>query len=149
MASQVGLLPSDWPPAPPVPRVKGKKTDWPLVLAQQLSVFKNLRIEREYLFAKRQLGRRWAFDLAFPEFQVAVEVEGLIVLPRCRRCHPREFVVMGRHASATGIKGDMDKYNHAALLGWYVLRFDQGQINPGHAREMTLRVLASHGWRAP
>lgn len=99
------------------------------------------RYEREYRFARR-LRRLWRFDFAFPRYRVAVEIEGLAV-----RRLAGELVVMGRHASIKGIKGDMQKYNAAALLGWSVLRFDQKAIAPKHAIEMTVRVLAARGWR--
>lgn len=100
----------------------------------------------EHQFAKC-FKRRWRFDWAFlPPFMVAVEIEGLTVAPRCRRCHPRELVVLGRHASIGGIKGDMEKYNTAALLGWTVLRFEPKDVPTKRAIDMTMRVLATRGW---
>ena len=62
----------------------------------------------EYNFDK-EIGRKHRFDFAFPEYKVAVEVEG----------------------NAWGVKGggkhmqdsDLDKYNIAASMGWRVLRF--------------------------
>jgi hypothetical protein len=99
-------------------------------------------------FAMRSLGRRWKFDWAFPDFMVAVEIEGLTVAPRCRRCYPNELVVLGRHASITGLKNDMVKYNTAALLGWVVLRFEPKDVPTKRAIDMTMRVLVSRGWCA-
>jgi hypothetical protein len=92
------------------------------------------------------LKRRWRFDWAFPAFMLAVEIEGLAVAPRCRRCHPKELVVLGRHASITGFKSDMDKYNTAALLGWCVIRFEPKDVSTKHAIDMTMRVLIARGW---
>ena len=59
--------------------------------------------EREYRFYSE---RKWAFDFAFPDQLVAVEIEG-----------------RGRHQTVTGFRGDCDKYNKAASLGWSVYRF--------------------------
>ena len=65
--------------------------------------------EREYMFAK-SIGRRWLFDFAFPDDigGIAVECDG------------------GQHAYKGGRHNtdkDRDKLNHAACLGWRVLRF--------------------------
>lgn len=54
-------------------------------------------------------GRRWRFDYAWLDPLVALEVEGGIW-------------VRGRHSRGAGMLSDMDKYNHAALTGWTVLR---------------------------
>jgi len=97
--------------------------------------------ERQCTFAK-SLGRKWRFDFAFRPFRIAVEIEGLVV-----RRIAGVPVVMGRHATITGIAEDMLKYNSAALLGWTVLRFRQADVKPKRAIEMTMRVLAARGWR--
>lgn len=98
--------------------------------------------ERQLLFAKAALGRRWAFDFAWRQYMVAVEIEGVAV-----KRLAGQLVVMGRHASIQGIRGDMEKYNSAALLGWTVLRFLQSDVKPKLAIETTMRVLASKGWK--
>ncbi len=64
---------------------------------------------REYVFAK-SLGRRWRFDLAWPDEMLAVEIEG------------------GRFSGGSHVRGvrfgeDCEKYNAAILLGWRVLRY--------------------------
>lgn len=110
------------------------------MLAAQLVPF-GLRFEREYRFAK-SYGRQWRFDFAFRQYLVAVEIEGL-----APRKVGREIVAGGRHGTVKGIKEDMRKYNAAALLGWLVLRFEQNDVRPRRAIDMTLRVLASRGWR--
>ncbi len=53
--------------------------------------------------------RRWRFDYSWPEAKIALEVEGGIWSG-------------GRHTRGKGFIGDMAKYNHAARLGWRVLR---------------------------
>jgi very-short-patch-repair endonuclease len=62
---------------------------------------------REYVFAPP---RRWRFDFAWVKQRVAVEIEGGLWM-------------RGRHTTAKGMLADMDKYNAAAALGWFVLRF--------------------------
>lgn len=57
--------------------------------------------------------RRWLFDLAFPEYKVAVEVEGGAFMRDGKG---------GRHNSGVGFLDDMEKYNEATAQGWRVLR---------------------------
>jgi very-short-patch-repair endonuclease len=82
---------------------------------------------REYEFAGK-VGRKYRFDFAWPDLMVAVEIEGLVV----RRVEGRTQV-SGRHASITGMREDMFKYNLAAGLGWCVLRFEQSMVKKGDA----------------
>lgn len=53
--------------------------------------------------------RRWRFDFAFPEYKIALEVDGGIW-------------VRGRHNRGAGMQADMEKFNTAAGMGWRVLR---------------------------
>ena len=53
--------------------------------------------------------RKFRFDYAWPDAQVALEVEGGVWTG-------------GRHTRGTGFLRDMEKYNHAAVRGWYVVR---------------------------
>lgn len=62
--------------------------------------------------------RRWAFDYAWLEFQIAIEQEG-------------GLWIMGRHNRGSGFTKDAEKYNAAAILGWIVLRYTPQQINAG------------------
>jgi very-short-patch-repair endonuclease len=57
--------------------------------------------------------RRWRFDFAWPDAQVAVEIDG-------GRWAPGG----GRHASDS----DREKLSAAAALGWRVLRFSTQQV---------------------
>lgn len=58
-------------------------------------------------------GRRWRFDFSWPDALVACEVDG------------GQFAHGGgRHAT----DADRDKLNHAASVGWVVLRFSPQQI---------------------
>ena len=53
--------------------------------------------------------RKWRFDYAIPEHKIALEVEGGVWTE-------------GRHVSAQGFLGDMEKYNTASLMGVRVFR---------------------------
>lgn len=77
---------------------------------------------REYRFDKT---RRWRFDFAWPEFWLAVEVEGGIWI---RGAHVR-----GRH-----YESDLEKYNAAALAGWTVLRVTPGMIGDNRAIDLLM-----------
>jgi hypothetical protein len=80
---------------------------------------------REYRFHDT---RRWRFDFAWPEYQVAAEVEGGVF-------------TKGRHTRGPGFVKDCEKYNEAALLGWIVLRFPSPMISSGEALAMLERAL--------
>ncbi|QRH11503.1 hypothetical protein [Vibrio parahaemolyticus] len=73
--------------------------------------------EKEYRFHET---RRWRFDFAYPEQQLAVEVEG-------------GTWAGGRHTRGSGYEKDCEKYNEAALRGWSVLRFTGSMIKSGKA----------------
>ena len=66
-------------------------------------------------------GRKFAFDYAWPEHKIAMEVEGGLFGngKNCRLCKRPQ--AMG-HTSVTGILRDIEKYNHAAVLGWRIVR---------------------------
>lgn len=68
------------------------------------------KCEREFRFHKT---RKWRFDLAWPDYKVAVEIDG------------GQFKKFGgRHARDT----DREKINNAVILGWSVLRFSGEMI---------------------
>lgn len=53
--------------------------------------------------------RKWRFDYAWPQYRVALEIEGGVFTG-------------GRHTSGVGFVKDAEKYNYAACMGWAVLR---------------------------
>ena len=59
--------------------------------------------------------RRWRFDYAWPDWKIALEVEGGVWTG-------------GRHTRGAGYLGDCEKYNEAQLLGWIVLRCTPSQL---------------------
>ncbi len=62
--------------------------------------------------------RRWKSDWAIPSAKILIEVEGAIF-------------VSGRHSRGAGMIADMCKYNTAATMGYFVLRFHPGDIRTG------------------
>src|SRR5437763_1919258 len=140
MPRQAALLLSEWDAfEPPAPRQVESAED---LFASQCRSFRLPRFVRELVFAKH-IGRRWRFDFAFPEFHLAVELDGVSV-----KRLAGQLVVLGRHASIDGIRADHEKHNAAILLGWSVLRFLQTDVRPKLAIETTMRVLASRGWKS-
>lgn len=97
--------------------------------------------EREHRFAQARYQKGWRFDFCWRDYKLAVEIEGLVFTR-----HAGRTFVTGRHATPTGIIEDMEKYNAAATLGWFVLRFPQKYVKAGHAIDGTVAFLASRGW---
>jgi hypothetical protein len=64
--------------------------------------------------------RRWRFDLAWPEYNLAVEIEG-------------GTWTRGRHVRGKGYENDCRKHNCAALAGWLLLRFTPNMLASGEA----------------
>ena len=81
--------------------------------------------EREFIFCN---GRRFRFDFAWPEFMVAVEVEGGIW-------------TSSRHTTPQGFEKDIEKYNIATKMGWRVYRFSGSMVSNGQALDFILDVL--------
>jgi len=63
-------------------------------------------LKRQYRFHPP---RKWMFDFAWPKHKIALEVEG-------------GTWTGGRHTSGKGFMNDCEKYNHATIMGWKVLR---------------------------
>lgn len=78
---------------------------------------------RQHLFAEH-LGRGFAFDFAWPELRLAVEVDGAV------------HRIKGRFAA------DVERHNLAQLLGWRVLRFRPADVLSGKAIDAVRAVLA-------
>lgn len=89
--------------------------------------------EREYHFHPE---RDWRFDFAWPDFMVAVEIEG-----------GTHIFGGGRHNRADGFEEDCDKYNEAQYYGWVVLRFPTGQVSQKKALQTTIKHLGKKGWK--
>ena len=102
--------------------------------------------EREYRFAAEAVGgpgrglrqrlraanlSDWRFDFAWPDWMVALELEGGEWLGR-----------RGRHTGA-GYAGDCSKYNAAQLLGWRVFRFTRSMLEAGELERVYKSWLRS------
>lgn len=72
--------------------------------------------------------RRWRFDYAWLDQQVALEVEGGVW-------------VGGRHTSGAGFVKDMEKYNEAACMGWRIIRCQPKQLCTTATVETLRRAL--------
>lgn len=79
----------------------------------------------EYRFSTE---RRWRFDFAWPEFHVALEMEGGVWLG-------------GRHVRGSGFLKDMEKYNAAVIAGWRVLRCTPSTLTVAATMDMLGAVL--------
>lgn len=112
------------------------------MLAVHLRAF-GLQFVREYRFAFVHVGspakgiraklaaaklKDWRFDFVLTDYRIAIEVEGGIFNN-------------GRHVRPKGFAADCEKYNHAALLGWRVLRFTGDQVRNGTAASFILKVV--------
>ena len=81
--------------------------------------------EMEYRFHPK---RKWRFDFCWPDFRVALEVEG-------------GTYSGGRHTRPIGFEKDCEKYNEAAILGWRVLRVTGDMVGDGRALAYIERAL--------
>ena len=75
--------------------------------------------------------RKWRFDVAWPVYKLAVEVDG-------------GGFVAGRHSRGVGIEKDCEKYAEALCLGWRVLRCTPRQIRTGQAATW-IETMLKHG----
>ncbi|NKB77630.1 MAG: hypothetical protein GKR96_11460 [Gammaproteobacteria bacterium] len=97
--------------------------------------------DREYRFAREIVGhglgvkkrlkaaelKDWRFDFAWPGLKFACEVEG-------------GQWTGGRHTTGVGFDGDLDKYDVAARLGWFVYRCNGRMVREGRAVE-TIEIM--------
>ena len=72
--------------------------------------------------------RRFRFDYAWPDHQLAAEVDGAIWTG-------------GRHTRGVGFERDMEKLNLALLHGWRVARFSTSMVADGRALGVLEQLL--------
>ena len=65
--------------------------------------------------------RKWRFDFAWPDKQLAIEVEGGTKYGN------------SRHSKGAGFDNDAEKYNTASAMGWTLFRFSSDMIKSGKA----------------
>ena len=112
-------------------------------LAHQITVLKLPAPVREYRFAAELVGTQkgvrarlvnaglkdWRFDFAWPDLMLAAEVEGITRWGR----NKNGSMKLGRHQTATGMEGDLRKYDKAMGLGWTVYRCSGSMVKEGVA----------------
>jgi very-short-patch-repair endonuclease len=101
------LFVEEAPKRKPVDRNKSKALRWLEMNLQLWSNEQALTMEREHRFDAL---RKWRFDFAWPALKIAVEYEGGV------------FMAKSGHNTARHYTKDTDKYNHAAVKGWRVVR---------------------------
>lgn len=88
---------------------------------------------REWKFGQPTVG--WAFDLAWPEERVAVEVDGGAFVPGG-----------GRHGRGAGFREDLAKRNAALLMGWRVIHVMPEDVGTSATAELVaLAIQAARG----
>lgn len=73
-------------------------------------------------------GRRWRWDIAYPEARLLIEVDG-------------GGHTYGRHSRAEGMDGDAEKQSTAVAAGWRCMRFTPKLIATGRAVELIETAL--------
>lgn len=143
---QPSLLPSEWDrfesELGPAPEPVSKSKQFEDLFAAHCIAYGLPPHVRQLKFAKQAMGRQWRFDVAFPGYMLAVEIDGIVM-----RQVNGKWMTGGAHANVQGMRDDNEKINCAILLGWSVLRFLQSDVKPKLAIETTMRVLAARGWR--
>jgi hypothetical protein len=100
-----------------------------------------LQFRREWRFHPE---RKWRFDYALGDFvdgqhwepnRIGIEIQGGF------------YRGVGGHNSINGMQRDMDKLNHAVMLGWRVLHFSSADVLRGRARAFLKEHLRP--WGAP
>lgn len=81
--------------------------------------------------------RRWRFDFALEAYNLAIEVEGITYFGGREK--------LGRHQTAKGMEGDLDKYDEAMRLGWTVYRCSQKMVKSGRAIETIEKLIDLKG----
>lgn len=106
---------------------KSKSIDisYPLRLANQLTLEGIPSPTFEYKFHPKRL---WRFDLCWIDDKIAVEIDGGVWSK-------------GRHTRADGFIKDLEKLNHAQLLGYSVYRFTTGQVTSTQAKRFMILVF--------
>lgn len=86
--------------------------------------------------------RQWRFDVAWPEFKLAVEINGFGGQTK------DESSTTGRHHTYFGSHNDYEKYNEAMLLGWTVLLLSPKMVKEGTGIRFLERLFESYTKKA-
>lgn len=88
--------------------------------------------------------RRWRFDFAWEELNIAVEIEGGTYSHGKKKIDSAtgtSVTQKSRHLTPTGFHEDCIKYAEAALLGWVVIRADAKMVKDGSALALLSRAI--------
>jgi len=102
-----------------------KRAKYEVMFLQQCRAVGLGEPEREWRFHPT---RKWRFDMAWPSFKTAVEIDGGVYSA-------------GRHTRGKGFEEDCIKLAEAYDLGWTVYRFSTGQVKSGVAIAYLERAL--------
>ncbi len=118
--------------------------------------------ETEFMFAMC-IGRRWAFDLAWPTYRLALEIEGAMFgrvinvrsgfeyrSVRGQKVHveiePNTiFRLGGRHNSGAGLNADLEKRAYAAILGWSVISVSTAMVRDDQVVPLLVQAFQHRG----
>lgn len=81
-------------------------------------IWKDLRIEYEFQFHEQ---RKWKADIHLPDLRILIECDG--------------GLHRGGHKRGAALEDDYVKQNAAQMLGYKMLRFSNGQVSRGEAKE--------------
>jgi hypothetical protein len=101
------------------------------VLLNRISM---LRLPKPETQVKLIPGRRFRFDVVWPEYKVAVELQGGVYRN-------------GRHVRGAGYESDAEKSALAQALGYMVLYVTPQQVRKGVAGVLIMQALESRGWK--
>lgn len=94
-------------------------------IARQINMAGLPTPEREFKFHH---ARKWRLDFAWPDFLIALEVEGGVWNK-------------GRHTRPQGFENDVEKYNAATARGWSLYRATVSTINNGTALDTIAEAI--------
>lgn len=81
-------------------------------------------------------GREWRFDWAWPEYKVALEIQG-------------GTFVNGRHSRGPALRKEYEKLNAALVQGWVVVHTLAGEVMTPAVTRTLHRLLAQRAPKEP
>ncbi len=104
---------------------------------QEAILLNRLRLLKVPAFVTQAMlieGRKFRYDVCFPEFRVCVELSGAVW-------------TQGKHTRGAGYEADCVKSALAQIAGWIVIACTPGQVESGVAGHLILEALKARGWR--
>lgn len=137
LRAQIGLLPSEWPEADELelPEGEEKPKAQEIFLAQCIAHHLPPAIPN-HQFAKHRTGKKFEGDAVFLPYKLIVEIQGGIWMRGG-----------GAHSRPMNIERDVEKQQHALVLGFALLPVTPKDVKNGRAIELTKMLLAARGWK--